>query len=110
MLRALVEGAEFVRLLAKKAYELGAKNVHVNWADDTLTHLKFKHAKDDVLKTVPKWQVDMEESFVEDGAAFISIHSSDPDLLADVRSEEHTSELQSRGHLVCRLLLEKKKK
>src|SRR5437870_1645490 len=25
------------------------------------------------------------------------------------RSEEHTSELQSRGHLVCRLLLEKKK-
>src|SRR5437870_11348683 len=30
-------------------------------------------------------------------------------LLAN-RSEEHTSELQSRGHLVCRLLLEKKKK
>src|SRR5690625_5975069 len=27
----------------------------------------------------------------------------------DDRSEEHTSELQSRGHLVCRLLLEKKK-
>src|SRR5437660_8546610 len=37
------------------------------------------------------------------------------DLLGGVpsgfeRSEEHTSELQSRGHLVCRLLLEKKKK
>src|SRR5437870_7794436 len=30
-----------------------------------------------------------------------------PELLQ--RSEEHTSELQSRGHLVCRLLLEKKK-
>src|SRR5439155_17323392 len=30
--------------------------------------------------------------------------------LAAIRSEEHTSELQSRGHLVCRLLLEKKKK
>src|SRR5439155_4012496 len=29
--------------------------------------------------------------------------------LKDDRSEEHTSELQSRGHLVCRLLLEKKK-
>src|SRR5439155_23453393 len=28
----------------------------------------------------------------------------------EIRSEEHTSELQSRGHLVCRLLLEKKKK
>src|SRR5439155_15840583 len=30
-------------------------------------------------------------------------------LLGSGRSEEHTSELQSRGHLVCRLLLEKKK-
>src|SRR2546429_6246435 len=35
-----------------------------------------------------------------------------PDLrgYGDSRSEEHTSELQSRLHLVCRLLLEKKKK
>src|SRR5690348_17679855 len=32
------------------------------------------------------------------------------DALADHRSEEHTSELQSPVHLVCRLLLEKKKK
>src|SRR5690554_6978257 len=31
-------------------------------------------------------------------------------ILAPNRSEEHTSELQSRPHLVCRLLLEKKKK
>src|SRR5439155_6557766 len=31
------------------------------------------------------------------------------ELVLAVRSEEHTSELQSRGHLVCRLLLEKKK-
>src|SRR2546422_8442685 len=36
----------------------------------------------------------------------------EPGLARDrrVRSEEHTSELQSRLHLVCRLLLEKKKK
>src|SRR5690625_6282410 len=33
-----------------------------------------------------------------------------PNVKAQRRSEEHTSELQSRGHLVCRLLLEKKKK
>src|SRR2546429_4481028 len=35
---------------------------------------------------------------------------SDLDQERDSRSEEHTSELQSRLHLVCRLLLEKKKK
>src|SRR2546429_1452549 len=33
-----------------------------------------------------------------------------PDAGVGLRSEEHTSELQSRLHLVCRLLLEKKKK
>src|SRR5690625_6026060 len=42
------------------------------------------------------------------------MHFEDLDLMARLqsagRSEEHTSELQSRGHLVCRLLLEKKKK
>src|SRR5436305_5118384 len=32
------------------------------------------------------------------------------ELRRELRSEEHTSELQSRPHLVCRLLLEKKKK
>src|SRR5690625_7665386 len=35
---------------------------------------------------------------------------SPPGLICAVRSEEHTSELQSRGHLVCRPLLEKKNK
>src|SRR5436305_11260666 len=36
--------------------------------------------------------------------------TSAPSPRATPRSEEHTSELQSRPHLVCRLLLEKKKK
>src|SRR5207302_5813318 len=36
--------------------------------------------------------------------------STSPANLAPCRSEEHTSELQSRENLVCRLLLEKKKK
>src|SRR5690625_5333260 len=35
-------------------------------------------------------------------------YRSMPHDIHQLRSEEHTSELQSRGHLVCRLLLEKK--
>src|SRR5690554_7676496 len=44
-----------------------------------------------------------------DGSLPVSriVRKQDP---AGCRSEEHTSELQSRPHLVCRLLLEKKKK
>src|SRR5690625_6180452 len=44
-----------------------------------------------------------------DLAVVAAILSSNVDIALDKRSEEHTSELQSRGHLVCRLLLEKKK-
>src|SRR5690625_6192120 len=42
------------------------------------------------------------------GFSILSNHFGLADALD--RSEEHTSELQSRGHLVCRLLLEKKKR
>src|SRR5439155_11947250 len=42
-------------------------------------------------------------------AQFLSLRVSVRNFFLFARSEEHTSELQSRGHLVCRLLLEKKK-
>src|SRR5690625_6831893 len=45
------------------------------------------------------------ERSARSGRSAVVIHP-----VCHVRSEEHTSELQSRGHLVCRLLLEKKKK
>src|SRR5690625_4484375 len=41
-------------------------------------------------------------------AAMGALRDAQSQLAAERRSEEHTSELQSRGHLVCRLLLEKK--
>src|SRR6266702_8911098 len=44
------------------------------------------------------------------GAVALGIGRTDyPTAWGPARSEEHPSELQSRGHLVCRLLLEKKK-
>src|SRR5690625_6951290 len=49
---------------------------------------------------------------IEDKQKLLSIlreHYSEATVFEAERSEEHTSELQSRGHLVCRLLLEKKK-
>src|SRR5258708_10928110 len=40
---------------------------------------------------------------------YLSLGGRGPGRLGNLRSEEHTSELQSPDHLVCRLLLEKKK-
>src|SRR2546428_1589838 len=47
---------------------------------------------------------------IEDSSSRQGISGSIPISCTERRSEEHTSELQSRSDLVCRLLLEKKKK
>src|SRR2546429_5859500 len=50
-----------------------------------------------------------DDSRAEDAVgALLHVHLDEALLLAVGRSEEHTSELQSRLHLACRLLLEKK--
>jgi len=81
---APIEGADFARILVKKAYGLGAKNVHVDWQDDELTRLKYTHAAVEVMETYPEWRVKLQESFAEEDAAFISISATDPDLLNEV--------------------------
>src|SRR2546421_7984177 len=54
--------------------------------------------------------VDAANTITRFGVTCALCHSTVDNSLAPGRSEEHTSELQSRSDLVCRLLLEKKKK
>lgn len=80
---APIEGVEFVRMIAKHAYNLGATNVHINWRDEELTKLKYENAPMEVFKNFPKWYADAQEDFAEKGACFISISSEDPELLKE---------------------------
>src|SRR2546430_11550512 len=50
------------------------------------------------------------QTVMQRNAGIIRDKSGLETALAELRSEEHTSELQSQSNLVCRLLLEKKKK
>src|SRR3989449_8376728 len=58
--------------------------------------------------------IDFIESSSAQGVSTITVHLKlnydTNDALTQIQAKEHTSELQSRLHLVCRLLLEKKKK
>src|SRR2546422_9936529 len=66
--------------------------------------------KDSRLLDAPSHNVTPEETIkIATEYEFLVLFTSTPGFKSD-RSEEHTSELQSRLHLVCRLLLEKKKK
>src|SRR5690606_41319176 len=54
------------------------------------------------------WTRLMPESYIRFARPFLGLVAFPAMLFAALRSEEHTSELQSRENLVCRLLLEKK--
>ncbi len=84
MINSSIEGADFTRIVVRKAYELGAKDVLVNWQDDELTLLKYQNAPEEVLTTIPEWQVEKNLYYAKDGAALLSIRSTNPDLLKDV--------------------------
>lgn len=82
-----VEQAVLVRLVAEQAYLAGASNVHVDWTDDRLSRLKYEKAADDVFTRYPEWETAKRNSFVERNAVFISIVSSNPDLLSGIDSQ-----------------------
>lgn len=82
-----LDSAEFVRLVVKKAYEAGAYNVVVNWSDDIVSRTKYELAPDEAFHEYPEWRAKETEALAENGAAFMSIVSSSPDLLKGINPE-----------------------
>jgi len=79
-----IETAPLTRLVAAEAYKAGAANVYVDWADDTVSRLKYDYADPEVFRNFPAWETLKRNSFVERGACFISFVSSGPDVMKDV--------------------------
>lgn len=84
VINTMLEGAELVRVITKKAYEVGAHNVIVNFSDDTINRLKYEHADEEVFKTYPKHRANEQNELAEQGAAYLSVISSSPDLLKGI--------------------------
>jgi len=82
-----IECAEFTRLVAKVAYKAGAKDVHIEWSDDELTLIKYLNAPEEAFKDFPAWKAASLEELAKNGAAFLSISASNPELLKNVNPE-----------------------
>ncbi|RBW71016.1 aminopeptidase [Bacillus taeanensis] len=87
IINAPLLAAEFVRKIAKKAYETGAKNVHIEWHDEQITRIKYDLAPDEAFKEYPLWKAKGYEEMAENGAAILSIVSSNPDLLKGINPD-----------------------
>ncbi|MGB7999082.1 MAG: aminopeptidase [Anaerobacillus sp.] len=97
VVNAPLTSAEFVRNIAESAYGAGAKNVHVEWNDENLTRIKFDKAPDEAFKEFPTWKARGFEEMAENGAAFLSITSSNPDLLKGVDPERISNASKTAG-------------
>lgn len=79
-----VEHAEFARECARVAYEMGSKEVVLNWMDEQLVRLKYLNADEGVFSEFPKWRVDFYTDYAKEGAAFLHLRSDDPESLLGV--------------------------
>ena len=84
MINCPLELSDFAKTLAKKAYERGASEVVLNWADDDLTLLKYQYAPLEVFEQYPQGAVDKTKYYFEKGGAVVSVHAEDPELLKEV--------------------------
>lgn len=83
LISAPVECAEHVRMAAEEAYDAGAKQVIVQWADDKLTRLDFLRADDSIFDVCDPWTKTLYNSLSKEGAAFLNIYATDPENLKD---------------------------
>ncbi|MDD9265863.1 aminopeptidase [Paenibacillus sp. GCM10023248] len=74
---------ELVRLISRKAYDAGAKHVHIEWQDEICTQIKYKHAPDDSFNEYPAWRAQALNELADKGGAYLWIDADDPELLKD---------------------------
>ncbi|MDO5063335.1 MAG: aminopeptidase [Peptostreptococcaceae bacterium] len=97
VVRAPMETREFVHLIAKEAYDAGAKNVHVEYSDDKLNLIRYQKAPLESFGEALQWKADGFEQMAKDNAAFLSITGTDPDLLKGVDPEKIALNTKTQG-------------
>ena len=84
VISAALEAMELVRIVARKAYEAGARDVLVEWLDGQLDVIRFLNAPDEAFLDFPMWKAKGYAEMAKNGAAFLGISAPNPDLLKDV--------------------------
>ena len=84
VLTSPVECADFARVCADAAYDLGCREVVMNWGDDELTRAKYLRAENAVFDEVPAWRRHFYNDYAAQGVAWLVLSASDPETLRGV--------------------------
>lgn len=78
------EAAPLIRIITKKAYQMGARLVDVIWGDEELRYIRLKYSSRKYFRELPKWKIDARFDISKAGDAHLLILSPKPDLLKDI--------------------------
>lgn len=92
-----IECAPFTRMIMEEAYDAGAKEVIVHWGDEQSAKIRFMKGPDEIFETMPQWQIDSYMHYAEQGAGFLSISASNPELLKDVNPDRIAKSQKTRS-------------
>jgi len=88
LITAAVENAEFVRLVARKAYSLGVRDIYFDWIDDELQYDQLMNFDIHEIKNSPYWNKKIYDEYADKDAAFLMMHAKDYKLFKNVDPEK----------------------
>ena len=59
-----IESYEFIRILVKKAYEKGVKDIYIDYSDEVIKQLQLKKFNEDELKNSPYWNKKIFDEYI----------------------------------------------
>lgn len=92
-----IECAEFARIVAKAAYDAGAKDVVMVYGDELFARIRYDNAEASVFDEFPAWKRDLFVNYAKDNAAFINIAANDPEIMNGVDKDKLTRAKKSAG-------------
>lgn len=101
VISADIGSAELVRLIVRQAYQAGAKLVKVNYSDEMVTRTRYELAPSESFLEPPKWQADELEDLARNGAAFLSVVSTNPDLLNGIEAGRIADNQRTAGQAMA---------
>lgn len=97
VINSSIESAPLSRLITKKAYEAGASDVIINWADEKVTLLRYQNSPIDIFEKAPIHRAAERIELAHENAVFISVISDNPDLLKGVDGKKIAAGQKAMG-------------
>lgn len=92
-----IECADFAHLLQIQAYEAGAREVVMRWVDDRSTRITFDLAPTEIFDGFPAWGKVFFNDYAAQGAAFLTIMATDPDIMKGVDPSRISRQSKARS-------------